>query len=218
MWWNRFSNQSVWLTPDDLVVIFACYVVGCFTAGYYLVNLRTGEDIRTKGSGTVGARNVGRALGPVGFIITFLLDFLKGALAVWLTRHFHLGPWGTVFAILALVIGHIWPAQLRFRGGKGIAPSLGALIVYDPFLVFGMTAFFLVAWMWLRRFTLSGIMAFSAAPLLIFAGEPPMVKVVGISILAGLILIAHRKNLREEIERVWARTDIDKHESHLHTP
>lgn len=218
MWWLKFTNHSFWLTGREFSIVTACYVLGCLTVGYYLVYFRTGEDIRTCGSGNVGARNVGRALGPLGFVVTFLLDFSKGVLAVWAARYFGLGPGGTVLAVLAVVAGHIWPMQLRFRGGKGIATSFGALMVYDPVLVGLMVVTSLVALVCIRRFSVSGLIAFALAPALTFGQGAPMIKVVGISVLAILVLMAHRKNIREEIDRLLMRSEIKENESHPRLP
>ena len=102
-------------------VFLAAYALGCFTTGYYLVRLRLGQDIHDSGSGSVGARNVGRLLGWRGFLLTVLGDFGKGALAVWAARHFTMDDRLVLLAMLAVVAGHVWPMQLRFRGGKGMA-------------------------------------------------------------------------------------------------
>lgn len=112
---------------DGMVVVFS-YVVGCFCAGYYIARWWTGCDLRTTGSGTLGARNTGRMLGARGFILTFLIDFSKGAAAVWLARMADRDAGIVTMCMIAVVAGHIWPAQLRFRGGKGIAVGLGAAL------------------------------------------------------------------------------------------
>jgi|SRR6516225_10172953 len=125
------KEQTV-ATPfgEDVLIVVASYGIGCFTAGYYLFRWRTGCDIREHGSGNPGARNVGRLLGVGWFSATLLLDAGKGGLAVWLACYFGLGHLGTVAAMLAVVVGHVWPIQLHFRGGKGVAASLGAGLVY----------------------------------------------------------------------------------------
>src|SRR6266850_5250974 len=137
------SLPTTLVTGKELTLILACYCLGCFTAGYYWVRWRTGHDIRQQGSGSAGARNVGRTLGPSGFIVTFLLDVGKGALAASLALHFGLSPSAVVAALVAVVVGHNWPMQLRFHGGKGIAVSLGALLAYDPFIVLCLVLVFL---------------------------------------------------------------------------
>src|SRR5213082_212511 len=127
--------HSVPYAKETLVMLLG-YALGCFTSGYYLVRWRTGDDIRWLGSGSVGATNVGRVLGRPGFFLTVLCDFFKGLFAVWLARYFQLNPTGTVLAMVAVAIGHIWPAQLWFHGGKGVATSLGALLMFDYSIAF----------------------------------------------------------------------------------
>src|SRR5262245_53037648 len=119
----------------EIVWTIASYFLGCVTAGYYWTRWRTGQDIRQIGSGNVGARNVGRILGPSGFTVTLLLDMAKGAFAAGTAWWLNLSAEGIVASMVAVVVGHNWPMQLRFRGGKGVAVSLGALLTYDPFIV-----------------------------------------------------------------------------------
>ena len=84
--WNEHLQLAGWFRA--VAWASGAYFIGCFTTGYYLVRLRTGKDIREMGSGSAGARNVGRFLGKSGFFLTMLGDFIKGALAVWLARKF----------------------------------------------------------------------------------------------------------------------------------
>src|SRR4051812_18652582 len=120
------------------------YAAGCFCAGYYLVRWWTGEDVRRSGSGTAGATNAGRRLGRLGFALTFALDALKGIAVVWVAAHWFDAA-ATAAAVVAVVVGHVWPVQLRFRGGKGIATSLGAFAIYDPRIFGVVAALFLVS-------------------------------------------------------------------------
>jgi glycerol-3-phosphate acyltransferase PlsY len=189
------------LTGKEITVVLACYFLGCFTAGYYWVRWRTGMDIRGHGSGSVGARNVGRLLGPFAFLVTLLLDVTKGALAVGVAMYFGLGDEPTVAAMLAVVVGHAWPFQLRFHGGKGVATSLGVLAAYDPFILLSLLIVFLPAFVLVRNFTLSGLLAFTLSPLIVFLSGLGNVEVAAVSFLAILILITHRRNIREEIAR-----------------
>ena len=197
-------TPSYTLTGRELSWIVASYFIGCFTAGYYWTRWRTGQDIREVGSGNVGARNVGRTLGTGGFAITLLIDAAKGALAVGGAVWLGLRPEAVVAAIVAAVIGHNWPLQLRFQGGKGIAVSVGALLAYDPFLVLALLAVFLPVYALLRNVTLSGMIAFALAPLTTFLCGVPKVEVAAVSILASFVLLTHRKNIREEMARIGA--------------
>lgn len=200
--WNQASVLGV-----------CAYLLGCFSAGYYLVRFRLHEDVRQLGSGSVGARNVGRYLGKTGFFLTVLSDFGKGALAVWIARHFTADERIVAFAMIAVVVGHIWPAQLAFRGGKGMATSLGALVVFDAGLAFTFVALFLCALAWQRRTVLPALFAMAGLPAASFLLGHNGAKITMIAILSGLVLLAHWKNLIEEIsqlaERRHARIESD---------
>ncbi len=108
------------------------YAIGTWVAGYYLTRWRIGKDLRELGSGTAGARNTARVLGRSFGLIAFAWDFAKGTLAVLLATYLFADELVPGIAAVAVVLGHIWPAQLGFRGGKGVAPAAGALIVLDP--------------------------------------------------------------------------------------
>jgi len=114
-----------------LDIFIGCYIVGCFTTGYYLVRWPFGTGCARLRQRQRGAKNVGRLLGGYGFSITLLGDFAKGTLAVWATRHFFDDYRLMGLAMLAVVMGHIWPLQLGLPAGKGVATSLGAMVIYD---------------------------------------------------------------------------------------
>jgi len=190
------------ITGKELIWVATCYLLGCFTTGYYYVRWRKGLDVRVEGSGNVGARNVGRVAGPTGFVVTLLLDVLKGALAVVGARSFQMSPEIQTAALFAVILGHNWPFQLWFRGGKGVAVSIGALMVYDGFIpvVLGVVCFPL--WVITRNFTLSGMLAYALAPLLVFLSGLSPLETFAMSVTSMLIVFAHRKNIREELGRI----------------
>jgi glycerol-3-phosphate acyltransferase PlsY len=179
-----------------IMVILVSYGLGCLNSGYYLVRWRRGQDIRRYGSGNSGARNAGRILGRGGFAITFVGDMLKGALAVGLALWFKLNEVGLVLALLAVVVGHIWPVQLGWRGGKGVATALGAVLVFDPVLTFLLIGLFGLIWLGSRRFTLSGLVVVAAAPVVAAALGRPWLNVSGLMLAVLLILGAHGQNIR----------------------
>src|SRR5437870_1919476 len=191
------------VTGKEITTLFACYLLGCFTAGYYWVRWRTGQDIREQGSGNVGARNVGRMLGPAAFVATLLLDLGKGALAVGMAIYFGLRPEMVIASMLAVVVGHNWPMQLRFHGGKGIATSLGVLLAYNSFLLVILAALLLPLLALSRNFTMSGLLAFALSPLVAFLCGLENMEVVAVSCLAILVLVSHQKNIREEFARIF---------------
>ena len=205
------------LTGMEWTWIIASYFIGCFTAGYYWTRFRTGQDIRLLGSGNVGARNVGRVLGPSGFTITLLIDIAKGALASGGAIKLGLRDEAIVACIIAVAIGHNWPAQLRFHGGKGVAVSFGALLAWDPLMVVCLVGIFIPVIAILRSFTLGGMTAFALGPLAAFLLGLDKAEVAAMSCLAILVVIAHRQNIREEISKLaghpnskTARAPMDK--------
>lgn len=122
------------LTPLSLVGLVLVYLVGAVPVGYLVAKL-LGFDIRSHGSGNIGATNILRTLGKGPAVITLLLDVVKGYVAVWIALA--LGPepwWGSVGALLA-VIGNCWSVFLGFRGGKGMATGLGAFLHLMPWAV-----------------------------------------------------------------------------------
>jgi acyl phosphate:glycerol-3-phosphate acyltransferase len=181
------------------------YLLGCIATGFYLVRIRTGKDVREMGSGNIGARNVGRVLGSHGFWITLVGDAAKGVLAVWMALHFTGDHHVATLALLAAVIGHVWPIQLKFRGGKGIATSLGALALCNFHLALVFVGLFALVYLLLRRTTLAGLLAFAFLPLANLFLNHDSMGVVLVSILAGLVLLAHRKNLVEDITLLVTR-------------
>jgi glycerol-3-phosphate acyltransferase PlsY len=204
------------LTGKEATWILASYCLGCFTAAYYWVRYRAGLDLRTCGSGNVGARNAGRILGPAGFTLTFLLDFAKGALAVAGALYFGLSGEAVIASLLAVVMGHIWPMQLRFHGGKGVATSIGALLVYDPLIVLMLVAVCLPALAVVRNFTLSGLLAFALSPLAVFLWGLGNEATAAMSFLAIVVLLAHRKNIREEFTRISGGRAVKDSSMHKH--
>ena len=219
MAWIEQLQSTDWV--DMGRVGLGAYLLGCCTTGYYLVRWRTGKDIRDSGSGSVGARNVNRILGLPGFVVTVLGDFGKGALAVWAAQHFTSGQKLAALAMLAVVAGHIWPAQLRLRGGKGMATSLGALCVFDFHLILAFALLFGLGYALVRKSILPGLVALASLPFVsaYLSYKPPghvsdPTEVLAVSILASMVLIAHRRNLTEEIIHMFERRSLHP----KHTP
>ncbi len=180
----------------EIALIVAAYALGCLSTGYYLVRLRSGADVRSMGSGNIGARNVGRVAGKWGLAVTLAGDTAKGAAPVAAALLLDMEPWAVVAVLLAAVAGHLWPAQLGFRGGKGLATTMGAVLVLDYRLV--LTAFALAGVVWLitRNATGGGLAAVLLAPLAaLVAGHDP-VTAGALAVLAAAIMFAHRSNLQ----------------------
>ncbi len=120
------------------LAVVAAYLIGSTPFGYLIARLVQGIDIRTVGSGNLGATNVGRVLGARYFWLVLLLDALKGFVPTWVfpellrQRAESVPPDLPVLIALAAILGHTFPVYLKFRGGKGVATSLGAVLALDP--------------------------------------------------------------------------------------
>ena len=110
----------------------AGYAIGSIPFGLLLGRATRGLDVREVGSGSMGTTNVLRAVGPAAAAATFALDVGKGTAAVFAARALGAGPGGQVAAGLGAMVGHSWPALAGFRGGKGVATALGALLAISP--------------------------------------------------------------------------------------
>ena len=173
------------------------YVLGCVCFGYYVVRLCVGEDIRDLGSGNVGAKNVGRRLGKAGFLGVTIGDMAKGSAAVLLAGVLTGSEEAACAAFLGALCGHLWPIQLGFRGGKGVATFGGALIALDPGLFVGLLFAFGLTFVASRRFTLSGLLGVAAGPFIALCMARSVPEVVTLFLAAVLVLSAHRRNIRD---------------------
>lgn len=170
----------------------AAYALGCLVGGYYVVRLRTGRDVRSIGSGNAGARNVLRSGDRVGAVVTIAWDILKGALAVWMARWIGQTELAAGVAFIAAVTGHIWPAHLQFRGGKGAATALGCMLALDARAAVAACALGVLTGGARRSATVGGLTAVATAPvmLLLVGGSWMLVALVAVS-CAAVLLVHH---------------------------
>lgn len=147
-----------------LLTSVAAYVLGCFNGAYYLGRLRGVRDIRLAGSGTAGATNAGRLLGWRYFVAVALLDGGKMLLALYAVGEVLPGSdWASGLALLGVVLGHVYPAQLSFRGGKGISSLVGAALFlfgwrYNALNLLGFGLLYLA----LRNYQRSGLLVLAS--------------------------------------------------------
>jgi glycerol-3-phosphate acyltransferase PlsY len=203
---NLDSGAYMILSANEMPIIAISYCLGCCTICYYLVRWRLGQDVRDLGSGNVGARNVGRLVGWWGLVLTLTADVAKGVAAVWLAAALDISPLGQAGVMVAVVLGHVFPVQLGFRGGKGAATALGALVAAQPWAALALALTFGIALGAFRRFTLAGLAAFaSLPPVAAWAGSSPTL-VTAIVVVVVLLLATHRRNLRDDLGRLRAAT------------
>lgn len=179
----------------DLLLILAAYLVGAISTGYLLVFFRRGIDIRSTGSGSSGARNVGRVLGRWGFYLTLIGDILKGMVVVFAAALLDCAPLIIGATVVAVIAGHIWPVWLKFRGGKGIATSLGAFAALDYTILLLGGGIALLVYLLSRNFLFSWSIACILLPVLsLFFGYPAYIS-ASLGIAGLIVLYAHRANI-----------------------
>ena len=174
-----------------LAVIALSYLLGCIVAGYYVARLRDGSDIRRTGSGNAGARNVGRTHGWLAAAVTLLIDAAKGAAAVLIGRALYPVEWVVWVALVAVIAGHVWPVQLGFRGGKGVASALGAFLTADLTAAALTLGLGLLVLLITRRFTFSGLLALAVAPLSLLVLGRGWQAIVLATLAVAIVLLAH---------------------------
>lgn len=175
------------------------YLLGSIPFGYVLVRIFKGEDVRASGSGNIGATNVARK-SPVLGVATLLLDAAKGLVAVLVASVLFHGPQQrlimTVAAFFA-VVGHLFPVWLKFRGGKGVATSLGAFIMLTPKSIFCMVVLFLLIAIAFRYVSLGSVAVAAAFPLLAWALHEytDSRQLVLLALVSLLVIWRHRQNI-----------------------
>lgn len=183
-------------------VLIVCYLIGGIPFGYLLVRWRTGEDVRAKGSGNIGATNVLRTTGRAMGVVTLLLDIAKGALAVWLMDRTVAGSapevqalW-TSLAAVVVMLGHGFPVFLKFQGGKAVASFIGAFLYLTPLPLFAVLLVF-VAVVWVTRYiSLGSILAAALFPLAVYLILHPDPSVLAASAFSGAFIVwRHKSNL-----------------------
>ncbi len=182
-----------------LVTAALSYLLGSIPFGYILVRIFTGEDVRATGSGNIGATNVARRSPALG-IATLLLDAAKGMVAVLIARALFGGthqPLVATTAAFFAVFGHLFPAWLKFRGGKGVATSLGAFILITPKSILCMAAIFLLIAVVFRYVSLGSVAAAIAFPILAWAFHEyaDSRQLILFALISALVIWKHRPNI-----------------------
>jgi glycerol-3-phosphate acyltransferase PlsY len=173
------------------------YLLGSIPFGYLIVRWTKGLDIRTTGSGSIGATNVMRNLGIAGFVVTFILDVAKGAAAVLIASRLtaHDSPWVAAAAIVG-ILGHCYPVWLKFHGGKGVATGVGVFLALSPIPVGLVLGIFVVVLAISRYVSLASILATAAFPVLVFfIDHPPWPLLLGATGGATIVIARHHTNI-----------------------
>ena len=185
------------------LVILCAYIIGSIPTGYLIVKTKTGQDIRTVGSGSTGATNVKRVLGKKWFFIVMLLDAFKGALPVILASLF--AKSGSLYGIPAVlasvfvIIGHSKSVFLGFKGGKSVASGVGTILALN--WIVGL----IIAVIWgtityvTKYVSVGSIIALLLSPFLMYFAGAPIAYICYCALGAIYIVYLHRENIQRLI-------------------
>jgi glycerol-3-phosphate acyltransferase PlsY len=201
----------------SIAIAAAAYLLGSIPMGYLLVRIFRRQDIRSVGSGNIGATNVLRFGGKGLGAATFLLDVLKGSAAVWLGAA--LGAWlmpavplrsAEAVAALFAVLGHMFTCWLHFHGGKGVATGFGVFLVASPWAALAAIGVFAVVLALTRYVSLGSIVGSLSFPVFAWffppGPHPPAFFAVE-CVIALLIVVKHHTNIRRLIDGTEARAE-----------
>jgi len=175
-------------------------MIGSIPFGVIVAKAR-GIDLRSVGSRNIGATNVLRTLGRLPAIITLLGDSLKGAIAVLLCRAIGEGELWEGITGISVILGHIYPIFLSFKGGKGVATAFGVLAVYSPQVAIITLIIWLAVAFSTRYSSLGAIVAYGALPIIFLLLDAHMINITFAIVIALLIILKHRENIKRLLEK-----------------
>ncbi|MEO5330811.1 MAG: glycerol-3-phosphate 1-O-acyltransferase PlsY [Magnetococcus sp. YQC-5] len=184
-----------------LSTVLGSYLLGAVPFGVLVARILGAGDIRQQGSGNIGATNVLRVAGRKAGAMVLLLDMAKGALAAWVGMMLFGADSRVTAAVVFLVfLGHLYPIYLGFKGGKGVAVALGAVLVWIP----GIGLFFALIWLvsawWFRISSLAALLGFGSAWMALFWMPGPPDGLVTWGLMTLLVFWRHRDNMRRLLQ------------------
>jgi glycerol-3-phosphate acyltransferase PlsY len=207
------------LVLSYIVTALVAYLLGSIPTGFLVAKAR-GVDIRTVGSGNIGATNAFRVLGKGFGIFVLLMDALKGWVAVEVGAHVMTkllpGPDPEYLAItagIAAILGHNFTCWLHFKGGKGIATSAGVLIALVPLALAIILAIFIILFVTTRYVSVGSIAAAFALPFATWFTRHDIGLTVVMTAIGGLAILKHRKNIQRLLNGTENRIQFRKKEA-----
>lgn len=188
-----------------LLVAIVSYLIGSIPTGYIIVKLKTGQDIRTIGSGSTGATNVKRVLGKKWFFTVMLLDAFKGAFPVICAKILagfigdEIGLLAVVASIL-VIIGHSKPIFLQFKGGKSVASGVGTILALNIFVGLAIAVIWAIITYISKYVSLGSIIALILSPFIMYFLKNPVCYTAYCALAAIYIVYLHRENIKRLIK------------------
>ena len=192
-----------------VISIIAAYLIGSIPTGYVFGKVLKGIDIREYGSGNVGATNVARTVGKIPGLIVFIIDFLKGTVAVTVIPASlqkvvpGLAESGSFICILlgaVAIAGHIWTCFLRFKGGKGVATTAGVMAGLAPGIFLGCLGIWVIVFAVWKYVSLASIVAATALPVFAVVTAKKVDFIIFCAVLCLVGVYVHRANIKRLIQ------------------
>ena len=179
----------------NFILIIAAYLLGSFPSALVIGKTFYQKDIRQYGSGNLGSTNAFRVLGKKGGTIVFILDVLKGGLAVLAAMYLGATIHPLILSMFAL-IGHIYPIFANFKGGKAVATSAGIILFYSPLLFITLFIIFVISLKIWKMVSLSSTIISIAAVLIVWFGHYDLTAKIMFTLFAAMIIIKHIPNYK----------------------
>ena len=193
---GNLITHNMWGETMDILIIVIGYLLGSIPFGLIVGKKFYDIDLREHGSKNTGATNAFRVLGPKAALFVGIPDVLKGVLAVYLAQVFSANPLIMVIAGIAAICGHNWSMWMKFRGGRGVATSVGVLLMLAPKVVGVVLLVFIVLVALTRYVSLGSVVGGIMVPFLMwYFAYPEIIKVFGI-VVAVFIVLRHRANIK----------------------
>ena len=197
--------ENMELTPENVKVAAIISYIVLVIGAYFLGNIspstilakRRGLDIKKEGSGNAGTTNALRVMGKKAGVITLVIDICKGVLAVLLAELIA-GEACGMYCAVAVIIGHVWPLVYKFKGGKGVATTFGALVAINPMLGIWTLLVVAVVTFLSKRMSAGSVSGAIAFPVICLFNEPEFI--VWGTLLAFIVLVKHRSNIVRLLE------------------
>lgn len=177
------------------IYLLGGFLLGSIPFGYVLVRLVRGEDVRSFGSGNIGATNVGRVLGRGGWVATLLLDVGKGSAAVLIARALSVDPAAAAVAGLGAILGHCYSPWMGFRGGKGVATMLGTFAVLAPSATLAAVGAFLLVAGATRYVSAASLVAAGTMTAVILWQGQGRALAIAATVTLLVVVVRHRANI-----------------------
>ncbi|MGS0764900.1 glycerol-3-phosphate 1-O-acyltransferase PlsY [Syntrophomonas curvata] len=188
----------------EFLLILLCYLIGSIPFSYIAARVLAHTDVRTRGSGNVGATNVFRTSGTGAALLALAGDLIKGVLAAWLGLTLG-GLLLAALCSLAAVIGHCYPLFLRFRGGKAVATAGGVVLWLMPKVVIILLLIFIAVVYVSRYVSLASIAVAVLLPVIALMLHNPWEYILLSVLMAALVVYRHRENIRKLRQGTEAR-------------